>query len=135
MTQKLTGGCLCGAVRYAVAKDFKGFVLCHCKQCQKLTGSAFASNISSEPGNIEWLAGADSVSAYEHPTREFSKAFCRQCGSALPFVNKSKTSLIIPAGSLDEPPGIEPRANIFCAEEASWYAPGRDAENFTGFPD
>jgi len=135
MIQKVTGGCLCGAVRYAVSGPFTGFYLCHCKQCQKLTGSAFASNISAHPQTIEWLEGAQHVSAYQHPTREFSRAFCCLCGSALPFVNKSGTSLIIPAGSLDEQPAIEPQANIFSAEEARWYAAGLAAEKFPGFPD
>ncbi len=135
MDNRLTGGCLCGAVHFSVADRFKAFYQCHCKQCQQLTGSAFASNIFTEPDNIEWLSGQDNVTAYEHSSREFSKSFCKTCGSALPFINKTKTSLIVPAGSLNELPTIQPLANIFRSEEACWLKSGLEAANFSGFPE
>ena len=134
MSNKLTGGCLCGEVRYSVKEDFKVFYQCHCKQCQHLTGSAFASNIFTDPENIKWETSHEKIKFYEHPTRGFSKAFCKECGSAVPFINKSKTSLIIPAGSLFDDPHIMPQANIFTSEEACWLEPGAKAENFKGFP-
>lgn len=132
--KKLTGQCVCGQVKFSVIEKFKLFYQCHCKQCQQLTGTAFASNLFTAPDNIKWLSGEDVISHYEHPTREFSKAFCRSCGSALPFINKSKTSLIVPAGSLNEHPDIQPDANIFVAEQACWYKTGINAENFPEFP-
>lgn len=134
MSKKLTGECLCGAVKFSVENHFKAFYQCHCKQCQKLTGSAFASNIFTEPDNIQWLAGKEKVTEYEHETREFSKSFCSVCGSAVPFINKTKTSLIVPAGSLNELPTMEPQANIFTSEEACWLKSGFKAESFSGFP-
>ncbi|MBS7691253.1 GFA family protein [Pseudomonas lalucatii] len=135
MKQNLKGQCLCGNVKFELSDDFKAFYQCHCAQCQRLTGSAFASNIFTRPDNIEWTSGKADVSHYEHPTREFSKAFCRVCGSAVPFVNKSRTSLIVPAGSLLDKPSISPQANIFAAEEAHWLADGLKAHSFEGFPE
>jgi hypothetical protein len=135
MTRTLTGQCLCGAVAFSVQDRFRSFYQCHCKQCQRLTGSAFASNLLTEPDNIQWLRGEDNISSYEHPTRQFSKVFCSTCGSALPFVNKPGEALIVPAGSLDEPPLLNPEANIFTAEEAGWLAPGARARRFAGFAD
>jgi len=134
MSTKLSGECLCGAVKFSVKENFKAFYQCHCKQCQQLTGSAFSSNIFTEPGNIEWLCGEGSITAYEHPTREFSKSFCNICGSGLPFINKAKTSLIVPAGSLNKLPEIQPQANIFTSEEACWFKLGLQAKSFSGFP-
>lgn len=134
MSNRLTGQCLCGTVKYSVEDNFKAFYQCHCKQCQQLTGSAFASNIFTSPENIEWLSGQAEITSYEHPIREFSKSFCKKCGSAVPFINKSRTSLIVPAGSLNEFPEIQPQANIFTSEEACWLKAGRQAENFSGFP-
>lgn len=131
---KLTGQCLCKKVLFSVQDDFKAFYQCHCKQCQKLTGSAFASNIFTQPDNIEWLQGQEYVTHFEHSSRGFSKSFCKDCGSALPFVNKSKTSLIVPAGSLNEFPDIRPQANIFTDEEACWSEEGLKAKGFSGFP-
>jgi hypothetical protein len=135
MKQKLTGECLCGSVKFSVTDSFKAFYQCHCKQCQQLTGTAFASNILSAPDNIEWHGEQDQITNYEHPSREFSKSFCKTCGSAVPFVNKTRTSLIVPAGSLNEQPNIQPQANIFTSEEACWLKSGLQAENFRGFPE
>lgn len=135
MSDKLTGGCLCEAVKFRLEDNFKTFYQCHCKQCKQLTGSAFASNLFTDVGNIEWLSGQDNIVKYEHPSRGFSKAFCQTCGSALPFVNKSKTSLLVPAGSLNELPNMTPQANIFTREEAPWFKPGLVAKGFHGFPE
>jgi len=135
MGNKLSGECLCGAVKFTVNDNFKAFYQCHCKQCQQLTGSAFASNLFTDPDNINWVAGKNNVKSYEHPTREFSKSFCSSCGSSVPFTNKTRTSLIVPAGSLNELPNMVPQANIFTSEEACWLEAGLQAENFSGFPE
>jgi len=134
MTKMLTGECLCGSVKFKLEDNFKAFYQCHCKQCQQLTGSAFASNLFTAPENIEWLSGQDSILSYEHESRGFSKSFCKTCGSALPVINKSKTSLLVPAGSLNEFPELQPQANIFTAEKSCWFQAGLNAENFVGFP-
>jgi hypothetical protein len=135
MDNHLTGECLCGAVKFSVTDRFKAFYQCHCKQCQQLTGSAFASNIFTDPDNIEWLCGQVNITNYEHPSRELSKAFCNVCGSAVPFINKTKTSLIVPAGSLNMLPNIQPQANIFVSEQACWLEEGLRAVKFSGFPE
>ncbi|GAA6137714.1 GFA family protein [Arenicella sp. 4NH20-0111] len=135
MSDTLKGSCLCGDVNYSLKDDFKAFYQCHCKQCQQLTGSAFASNLFTDTDNIDWVSGADRVKVYEHPSREFSNAFCLGCGSALPFLNKSKSALIVPAGSLIDAPAIVPQANIFVSEEACWLRSGLNATPYDGFPE
>jgi len=134
MSKMLSGGCLCGAVQFELESSFKTFYQCHCKQCRHLTGTAFASNLFTAPDNIEWLNGINEISKYEHPDRSFSKAFCKSCGSALPFINKSGSALIVPAGSLNEEIDERPRANIFFAERACWLDDGKEAEQKPGFP-
>ena len=135
MSKRLSGQCMCGTVKYRVKEDFKAFYQCHCIQCQHLTGTAFASNIFTNIDNIEWLSGKDNIAHFEHPTRQFSKNFCKTCGSPLPYINKSKTSLVIPAGSLVDKPSIKPEANIFMEEQACWLEGGRNAKKFPGFPE
>ncbi len=135
MSKKLAGSCLCGQVEFSVSEEFGAFYQCHCQQCRQLTGSAFASNLFTRPDNINWISGAESVVNYEHPSREFSKAFCKTCGSALPFVTKSGKSLIVPAGSLLDAPSKLPQANIFMAEKACWLDGGSQAKSFDGFPE
>lgn len=131
----ISGSCLCGLVHFEVDFQPERFYLCHCQQCQQLTGSAFAANIFTKPNNIEWLLGYEYISHYQHPTREFSKAFCSKCGSALPFVNKSGKALIIPAGSLSKALTDIPDANIFVSEKVKWLCSGLITPNFNHFPE
>lgn len=135
MSNKIKGGCLCGAIEYQIDDDFKAFYQCHCRQCQTLTGSAFASNLFTHPDNIVWLKGIDSISVYEHPEREFSKSFCKICGSAVPFVNKTKTSLIVPAGSVTSKFEKSLDANIFMSEEACWSKSDLDVKSYELLPE
>lgn len=135
MSNKVEGKCLCGEVGFEVEKNFKVFYQCHCKQCQVLTGSAFASNLFTNPDNISWLKGREFVTKYEHPSREFSKAFCKICGSALPYINKGKTSLIIPAGSLNSDISKPLDANIFVSEKVCRSTPDYAIKEFESFPE
>ena len=132
---ELKGSCLCGRVKYSLATELETFYFCHCEQCRKLTGSAFASNILASPAEIHWLSGHEQIQRFDYPgDRSFTKVFCKVCGSGLPFLNESGTHLIIPAGSLDGDPPIRPDKNIFWADRSPWYEAGMDAPRCDGFP-
>jgi hypothetical protein len=134
--QLLTGSCLCQRVRYSVSAELQQFFLCHCEQCRKISGSAFASNILAAPAEVKWLSGAEHVKRFDYPgDRLFTKVFCSECGSGLPFLNKSGQRLFIPAGSLDSEPGIKPGHNIFWGDRSSWYETGMSAPRSDGFVD
>ena len=135
MKKHFNGSCLCGDVRYSVEESFEAFYLCHCEQCQKVTGSAFASNILTSVDNIEWLSGEDKIVNYQDRTRDFSKAFCGNCGSGVPHINSKKTHLVIPAGSLNDALSSSPRANLFRPESPDWLTDGLAAKSFKGFPE
>jgi len=132
---KLTGSCLCGRVRFSISAELEHFYFCHCEQCRKITGSAFAANILAKPAPIDWLTGAQKVRRFDYPgSRSFTKVFCSDCGSGLPFLNESGNTLFIPAGSLDQTPSISPEKNIFWADKAEWYEQGVSSPNCEGFP-
>jgi hypothetical protein len=98
------------------------FQYCHCSRCQKITGSAHAANIFVAPADFKWTGGDEFVSRYDPPeTKYFATSFCRNCGSSLPWLSKSGKVVIIPAGSLDEDPGIRPSQNVFCGSRSAWY--------------
>ncbi|MCE0492931.1 GFA family protein [Vibrio salinus] len=133
MTKVITGGCMCGAVKFELEDDFSQFFLCYCEQCRKMTGSANASNLFTRTDNITWLQGKEFTKRYEHPDRRFSKVFCTECGSGLPYESKSGKALIVPAGSLDCEPEKKPDAQIFCKEQAEWHKEGIHAPKFSAF--
>jgi hypothetical protein len=121
MSAEVRGSCLCGKVRFVVHEPFEAFRLCYCSRCRKATGSAHASVIFAQPGNIRWISGQDQIQRFELATaRYFARCFCRECGSALPWNSRRDGRILIPAGALDDEPGIRPDQRIFCADQAAW---------------
>lgn len=134
MPNQITGSCCCGDVAFTVEDNFSDFFFCHCEQCRKLTGTAHAANLFTSPDNINWTKGKEKIKRYDHQDRSFTKAFCDNCGSGLPFVTQSGKSLIVPAGSLNEEPSKPLDALIFCAEQAEWHKTVATVAKFSGFP-
>jgi hypothetical protein len=123
------GACLCGAVGYEADGPFPVFQYCHCSRCRRFTGSAYASNLFCPPAQFRWTRGADSVQRFALPeARFFATAFCKTCGSSLPWTNQTGTMVIIPAGTLDGAPPIAPSRNIMWASRAPWYVSAAELE-------
>lgn len=117
----ISGGCLCRAVAYSFKEDMGVFQYCHCSRCRKFTGSAYAANLFVKPEHFSWLSGEAYVGRYEPAeTKYLTTAFCKQCGSSLPWCNKSGKLMVIPAGTLDDDPVTRPQWNIYCASKAEW---------------
>ncbi|OQK18573.1 aldehyde-activating protein [Methyloprofundus sedimenti] len=133
-TSVFSGSCLCGKVKYTVATHIDAFYFCHCEQCRKITGSAFASNILTKSAEVNWISGFEWLKRFDYPgERIFTKVFCTHCGSGMPYLNKQANALVIPADSLDHAPNIKPNHNIFWADKASWYESGIAAPKCAGF--
>ncbi|MET0102726.1 MAG: GFA family protein [Sedimenticola sp.] len=117
-----TGSCLCRSVSYAIKGNLGIFQYCGCSRCRKFTGSAFASNLLVSPDDFQWLSGEEHVKRFElEGARHFATTFCTKCGSSLPWKAQSGKAVIVPAGTLDNDPGIRPFQNIYCASRAEWY--------------
>lgn len=118
----IKGSCLCHRVSYEVRGHLNLFQYCHCSRCRKFTGSAFAANLFVSPEHFHWLQGEDCVQHFAlKDTKHFATAFCKHCGSSLPWLPQSGKVVIVPAGTLDGDPEIKPSQNIFCGSQASWY--------------
>lgn len=134
MTDTIKGSCLCGAVTFKIRDDFQAFNFCHCAQCHKTTGAAFASNLKTATDNIEWLTGKELVKRYDVPGREIRTEFCSNCGCNVPYVNHSRTWLIVPAGSLESAPkNTGEKQIIFWPERHAWFDHMDGTEKFDGF--
>ena len=135
MSKKTRGSCLCNAVNYQFSGPEYVFQYCHCSRCRKFTGSAHAANIIVDPKQFEWLTGEDLVGRYEHPeAKHFATCFCTRCGSSLPWLAKSGRSMVIPAGTLDQDPGIRPIHNIFWKDRAPWRTEVGDLVHYDELP-
>jgi len=122
MTQtRLSGSCLCGAVKYEATGEPQRFVHCHCSRCRKATGAGHASNLFLQPGSLRWLAGAERIRSFKVPeAKRFTNSFCATCGSRLPRQPAGSDMVLIPAGSLDVEAPIKPQARIFTGSRAGW---------------
>jgi hypothetical protein len=135
MTNNVSGSCLCARVTFTVNNEFSQFYFCHCLQCRKITGSAHAANLFTAPNNIHWHSGKEFIKRFEHPKRNFTKAFCTQCGCAVPFITQSGRALLVPAGSLDQVPEAKVSAHIFWRDRAPWYEDALKARHCPDFDD
>jgi hypothetical protein len=131
----LRGTCLCGAVRYEVAGEPRRFLHCHCSRCRKATGTGHASNLFIQPGTLRWLSGEENIRSFKVPeAQRFTNSFCGVCGGRLPRQATGSDVVMIPAGSLDDEPPIQPQARIFEGSRASWSCAGDGLPGYAEYP-
>lgn len=118
----LAGGCLCGAVRYEVAAGALGtIVLCHCGQCRKAQGGAFAVNAPVRAADFRLLAGATALTAYASSPGKW-RCFCGTCGSPIHSRRDDRPGVLrLRIGTLDAEPAGRPAAHIHVASKAAWW--------------
>jgi hypothetical protein len=120
-TYPLTGGCLCGSVRYEVSEPLVSATYCHCTRCQRRTGSAAAASARVAPGSLRVLSGGELVRAYDPGGGGFLKEFCSNCGGALWSRSPNDPEVIaVRLGTFDDDPGIRPQQRQFVAYAAAW---------------
>lgn len=116
----LNGSCLCGRVRYEVAGELSDVEYCHCSQCRKSSGSAFAVNGAVSSAEFRFVVGAASVTEYESSPGVF-RCFCRHCGSPLiKRMARRPETVGLRLGTLDTDPGARPERHIHVASKAPW---------------
>ncbi len=116
----LTGGCLCGQVRYEISAPLVSAVYCHCTRCQHRSGTAAAPSARVAPGALRIVAGEELVRCYQPPDG-FRKCFCANCGSALWSKDPHEESdVAVRLGTFDGDPGIRPSARQWVSVAAVW---------------
>ena len=123
--EEIRGGCLCGGVRFAVARAVGPLELCHCARCRKASGSAFVAGLGVLASDFRLLAGAELVQTYEAPILErppaYRVSFCSRCGSPVPSAAPGAGWFEIPAGLFDDDPRVRPDRHIFVDGKSAWF--------------
>jgi hypothetical protein len=128
---KLAGSCLCGSIAYEIEGDVLQFNHCHCERCRKSSGTGHASNIILKLTSLKWTAGEDLLKLYTLPeAKRFANNFCRECGSCMPRVTPDGSIAVVPAGTLDNDPGVRPERRIFQGSRADWSCAAEDLPSF-----
>jgi hypothetical protein len=136
MTTQHSGGCLCGAIRYAVTSPITTLRVCHCTHCQKNTGTGASVNAV--------LASTDFKITQGTPKRFTTKAdsgrvlmrhFCGDCGSPLyAFREVSPERIVLKAGTLDDTSAMKVTAHIWTGSARPWSHIDPACEQVAGNP-
>ena len=129
------GSCLCGDVAFEFTGQPSRVMNCHCSRCRHSRGAAHATNVFLNADQFRWLRGKDKSRLYRPPDAErFAVSFCTRCGGKTPMVSETANFGMIPAGSLDDAPGMEPMAHIFAGSKAPWFEITDGRPQFEEYP-
>lgn len=113
----LTGGCQCGAVRYALYAAPHNVHICHCRMCQKAVGGPFAALAPVKRSDFAWTRGAPaSFASSSLAVRDF----CRDCGTPLSFRYLDSDGIALTIGSLDRPRDARPETQYGVESRIDW---------------
>lgn len=119
-----SGGCSCGAIRYEITAEPIMLLKCHCRDCQHVTGSAFAAAIVVPREAFRLTRGqlryhfTSSIRRGKH-----RRSFCPECGSritAAEFETGDSPNVAVLVGSLDDPSWFQPQMDIFVSDAHPW---------------
>ena len=114
---RLTGGCQCGAVRYAIHETPYQVGVCHCRMCQKAVGAPYFATFTVKKTSIEWTRGKPAVF---NSSAKMERGFCRDCGTPL-YNNWMPNEVIHPAiATLDEPSALTPEFQVGVEARLAW---------------
>ena len=117
-TMPVTGGCLCGAIRYESTEPPNWVVCCHCRICQQAYGGLFGIGLEFPGKAFRYTKGE--VTYYQSSSWA-KRGFCAKCGSPVAHVYKDDPDLIVLIGSLDHPEDWPQEKHVGTESKVSWY--------------
>lgn len=119
----LTGGCLCGSVRYETEAPVSDATFCHCRSCRRASGAVALPWLTVSRGALRWTGGTAPASHSSSPG--VTRQFCARCGTPLTYASTaSPATLDLTLGSLDAPEHLAPTDHIWMQDALPWDRPG-----------
>jgi len=124
----LTGGCLCGGLRYEAGGEPGVSGWCHCRMCQRSSGAPAQTYVLVPADEFRYVAGEPAV----YRSSEFGeRRFCPTCGSQIEFRDsRAPEHVSLNNGTLDDPEAVVPDRHIWTASEVSWFGAAHDLPRF-----
>ena len=113
----LTGGCQCGAIRFALSAPPIKISICHCRMCQKASGAPFASFADIDRDNFAWTRGKP---AAFRSSSIAERDFCANCGTPLSFRRLDGPRIEIMTGAFDRPDRVVPTQQFGSESRLGW---------------
>ena len=132
---KISGGCSCGQARFSADADPAFVAVCHCRACQKKSGSAFAVILALPASSLTITGDVTTYDAVGDSGKGTHYRFCPRCGS--PVVRNADMFpdlMMIHAGTLDDPSWVKPPMQIYCDEAQPWVTLGGELQRFAKMP-
>ena len=132
----LSGRCSCGAIRYTLHQDPMIVHACHCLDCQRISGSAFALNMWIEQEYVH--VDGDDIQSFRltgGSGQPHDLYFCGRCGTNLwsKYHASPYSTIFVKAGTLDRPELVEPDVHIFTRTRRDWLVQGPDVPQYEAF--
>lgn len=133
---KITGGCLCGSIRYEIEGEPFRVANCHCDDCRKATGSAYATNLFYKETQITLLQGTPKK--FQHTADSgngMTKEFCGDCGSQVFGTGTLRPGVKhVKVGTIDDASFVKPEVNLFITRALGSTHIDDALANFEGMP-
>jgi hypothetical protein len=113
----LTGGCQCGAIRFALSAAPLRVSICHCRMCQKASGAPFASFADIDRNDFAWTRGQP---AAFRSSSIAERDFCAGCGTPLSFRRIDGPRIEIMTGAFDRPDRVIPTLQFGAESRLGW---------------
>lgn len=124
MGSTLNGGCQCGSVRYRIEGDPISLVACHCKECQRQSGSAFGMSLTVRTADFKLVGDVTIYRRAADSGNHVKCAFCPTCGTRVYHEPErmNGAALNVRAGTLDDTSALEPIAHAWTRRRQTWFA-------------
>lgn len=127
--QTLSGGCLCGQVRYQITGPRRNIVNCHCQNCRRTHGH-FSAYTSVDKKDLVIII-EKSLRWYHDRSPDTYRGFCGECGASLFWdARDARDKIAISAGTLDASHGLRTIGHIYLAEAGDYYELNDDLPQF-----
>ena len=131
----ISGGCLCGSVRYSADADPAFVGVCHCDDCQRFTGSAFATVIAVPSSALKLTGTLKTFTKRGDSGKAIHRRFCPECGSGVLDEADALSGLaMLNSGSLDDRSWVRPQSEIYCDSAQPWVHLGGGLKRFAKTP-
>lgn len=132
----MTGGCMCGAVRYEVSGEPFLVCHCHCHSCRKHNGGPVVTLAGYKLGQVRFSGDERRIYA---SSPGVGRAFCGTCGTPLTWEGDGGEELgpivEIHLSTFDDPEALKPTGHAFYSERISWFDTADSLPRFEGFVD
>ena len=122
MTQTITGGCLCGAIRYSVGQPVENMIACHCSHCRKASGGSASYNALLPASAVTFTQGTPKMyTDTAESGNTLYRHFCGDCGSPLYSQRTTMPAMmVLKAGTLDDTAHLKVGMNIWTRSAQPW---------------